>query len=101
MNIKNQFYSPYVATATQDTPPLPPIIPSSSPIIDSMESLPTNATPATATKSLFLPPKSKCAELDNSKLLAMAIIISDPQKHQDPTQGTYISYLVTTNVCAT
>jgi hypothetical protein len=27
----------------------------------------------------------------------MVVTISDPQKHQDATQGTFITYLVTTN----
>ncbi|KAF1801142.1 hypothetical protein FB192DRAFT_1284935 [Mucor lusitanicus] len=82
-----------------NTPPLPPIIPSSSPIIDSMDALPTSATPpTTTTKSSFVPPKSKPVELSNAiQVLAMDITISDPQKHQDATQGAFITYLVTTN----
>ncbi|KAL0137534.1 hypothetical protein V8B55DRAFT_1529229 [Mucor lusitanicus] len=96
---EHQYYSPYVAAAVQDTPPLPPIIPSSSPIIDSMDALPTSATPpTTTTKSSFVPPKSKPVELSNAiQVLAMDITISDPQKHQDATQGAFITYLVTTN----
>ncbi|KAK4512097.1 uncharacterized protein ATC70_013340 [Mucor velutinosus] len=95
---EHQYYSPYVAAAVQDTPPLPPIIPSSSPIIDSMDSLPASTTPPTPTKSPFVPPKSKPIELSNAiEPLAMDITISDPQKHQDATQGAFISYLVTTN----
>lgn len=98
-NLQNQYYSPYVAAAAQDTPPLPPIIPSSSPIIDSMDSLPTSATPPTPAKSPFVPPKSKPVELSNvAEVVAMDITISEPQKHQDATQGAFITYLVTTNV---
>lgn len=98
-NLQNQYYSPYVAAAAQDTPPLPPIIPSSSPIIDSMDSLPTSATPPTPAKSPFVPPKSKPVELSNAaEVVAMDITISEPQKYQDATQGAFITYLVTTNV---
>ncbi|GAN06436.1 lipid binding protein [Mucor ambiguus] len=95
---QHPYYSPYVTAAVQDTPPLPPVIPSSSPIIDSMDSLPTSATPPTPTKSPFVPPKSKSVELSNAiEVVAMDIIISDPQKHQDATQGAFITYLITTN----
>ncbi|CAO3641176.1 unnamed protein product [Mucor fragilis] len=95
---EHQYYSPYVAAAVQDTPPLPPIIPSSSPIIDSMDSLPTSETPPTPTKSPFVPPTSKPVELSNAiEVLTMDITISDPQKHQDATQGAFITYLVATN----
>ncbi|KAI8637686.1 hypothetical protein BD408DRAFT_447423 [Parasitella parasitica] len=95
---ENHYYSPYVVAAAQDTPPLPPIIPSSSPILDSMDSLPTSTTPPTPTaKPPFVPPKSKPVELGNPEIAHMEITISDPQKHQDATQGTFITYLVTTN----
>lgn len=62
-----------------------------------MDSLPTSVTPPTPTKSPFVPPKSKPVELNNIQLLSMVVTISDPQKHQDPTQGAFITYLVTTN----
>ncbi|EIE77394.1 hypothetical protein RO3G_02098 [Rhizopus delemar RA 99-880] len=35
-------------------------------------------------------------EDDNVEVLPMTILIEEPRKHNDPTQGTYVTYLVTT-----
>jgi hypothetical protein len=90
-----------------NTPPLPPIIPTSSPILDSVDSLST--TPPTPLhqqpinnhgSSSSLPTTSnpsRSVTLGDIELLSMTITLSDPQKHQD-TQGAFVTYLVTTKV---
>ncbi|KAG1162585.1 hypothetical protein G6F37_002027 [Rhizopus arrhizus] len=39
---------------------------------------------------------SREKEDDNVEVLPMTILIEEPRKHNDPTQGTYVTYLVTT-----
>lgn len=41
---------------------------------------------------------SREKEDDNVEVLPMTILIEEPRKHNDPTQGTYVTYLVTTQV---
>ncbi|KAG1240497.1 hypothetical protein G6F68_017603 [Rhizopus microsporus] len=50
----------------------------------------SNSKPPTVT--------SREKEDDNVEVLPMTILIEEPRKHNDPTQGTYVTYLVTTQV---
>lgn len=68
---------------------MPSIIPSSSPILDSSDSFPA---------SVPLPPMKTAKVESLPVVLPMKVTISEPQKHQDGTQGAFVTWLLTTNV---
>lgn len=115
---------PTTTNGIETTPPLPPIIPSPSPILDSLDdSIPISTSSSNSpsppqppsflqqqqsrnnsSSSTFTIPINngnkktvKKEEEEEVPVLSMTCVISDPQKHQD-AQGAYVTYLVTTTV---